>query len=72
MSHGATPEEALHNLAEVTEVYISASLEKGLEVPPPKSIEISWDVFPGPTACEADVDTYVSPSITPPIFAPVT
>ena len=46
MSHGDTPEEALRNLQEVTELYISALLDKDLEVPIPqgleKGLEITW------------------------------
>jgi predicted RNase H-like HicB family nuclease len=74
MSHGNTPEEALHNLREVTQVYVSALLEKGLEVPRPQAIErkidITWDVV-SPTSV-VEVDTYISPSVTPLVFAPAT
>ena len=44
MSHGSTPEEALQNLREVTELYISMLQEKGLEIPSPQGVEITWDV----------------------------
>ena len=44
MSHGSTPEEALHNLEEVTELYLSALLDKGLHIPLPQGIMITWDV----------------------------
>jgi len=71
MSHGATPEEALHNLSEVTELYISALLEKGLDIPIPEGIEINWNILSSPTIGEAGTYTYILPSITPPVFAPV-
>jgi len=70
MSHGATLEEALHNLTEVTELYISTLLDKGLEIPLPQGAGITWEVV-SPVS-EVEVDTYISPSVTPPIFAPVT
>ena len=70
MSHGSTPEEALRNLGEVTELYISALLDKGLEIPLPQGRKIIWDIVS--LTSEVGVDTYISPSITPPVFVPVT
>lgn len=70
MSHGATPEEALRNLAEVTELYISTLLEKGLEVPLPQGIEVTWEVVI--PISEVEEDIYKSPAITSPTFAVVT
>jgi len=69
MSHGDTPEEALRNLQEVTELYISALLDKDIQVPIPQGLEITWDVVSPVT--EAGAAIYISPSITPPNFAPV-
>lgn len=63
MSHGSTPEEALRNLKEVTELYISTLLEKGLEVPAPQGIGITWEVVI-PTS-EVDAGLYISPSVAP-------
>lgn len=37
MSHGDTPEEAMTNLSEAKELYIKTLLDKGHEVPLPKS-----------------------------------
>ena len=74
MSHGDTREEALHNLREVTQVYISTLLERGLEVPHPyaidKGLDVTWDVV-SPTS-SVEVDTYISPSVAPPVFVPAT
>ena len=70
MSHGNTLGEALDNLQEVTELYISALLDKGLQIPLPQGIGITWDVEILTSEVKADI--YISPSITPPIFAPVT
>ena len=36
MSHGSTPDEAIESLAEARELYISALLERDLEIPLPK------------------------------------
>jgi len=44
MSHGGTPEEALNNLREVTELYISMLQERGLQIPSPQGVRITWDV----------------------------
>jgi len=68
MSHGDTPEEALRNLQEVTELYISVLLDKDLNVPLPQGLEITWDVVSPVT--EAGAAIYISPSI-PPNFAPI-
>lgn len=38
MSHGATVEEAIQNLAEARELYIAELLERGLEVPMPVAV----------------------------------
>ena len=64
MSHGSTLDEALQNLREVTEVYISALLDKGLEIPLPQGVEITWDVASPTSEVAADM-----PSITPLTFA---
>ncbi len=69
MSHGSTMEEALYNLREVTELYISALLDKGLDIPLPQGAQIIFDII-SPTASEAETVTYMPPSITPPIFSP--
>ena len=53
LRHGSTPQEALRNLREVTELYISMLQEKGLEIPSPQGVEITWDVV-GPSR-EPDV-----------------
>ncbi|MBA7593521.1 hypothetical protein ES703_00445 [subsurface metagenome] len=71
MSHGTTPEEALHNLWEVTELYISALLEKGLEVPLPRGLAIIWDGVSVTSGAAVDTDPYISPSISRPVFSPV-
>jgi hypothetical protein len=52
MSHGATPTEALQNLREVTELYISVLKEKGLEIPPPRGLE---DFVVNPLSSESDI-----------------
>lgn len=69
MSHGSTMQEALHNLQEVTELYISTLVDKGLEIPLPQGWKISWDVI-NPTS-EAETFTYMTPTITQPSFCPV-
>lgn len=58
MSHGATPSEALQNLREVTEIYISVLLEKGLEVPAPRQLEGVWSIV-NPLSSESDAHTLV-------------
>lgn len=70
MSHGNTPEEAVYNLREVRELYISALLDKGLDIPLPQGVKIIWDVV-SPTRSEAETDIYMLPSITPLVFSPV-
>ena len=54
MSHGATPDEALANLAEARTLYIRTLLEKHIEVPVPVAFEtvtsgdyqrIVWEVI---------------------------
>jgi predicted RNase H-like HicB family nuclease len=70
MSHGNTPEEAICNLREVTELYISTLLDKGLDVPFPQGVKITWDLV-SPIKSKAETDIYMSPLITPPIFSPV-
>ena len=69
MSHGDTLEEALHNLRKVTELYISVLLDKGLEIPHPQGTQVTWHIVS--LASEEEADTYISPSITPPIFSSV-
>ena len=44
MSHGATRDEALHNLGEVRKLYISTLVSEGLEVPFPEVIGVNWEV----------------------------
>jgi predicted RNase H-like HicB family nuclease len=68
MSHGNTPEEAVDNLREVTELYISMLEEKGLEIPSPQGIEVTWNVII--SSREQEVETYSWPSIAPPTFVP--
>jgi predicted RNase H-like HicB family nuclease len=69
MSHGSTPEEALHNLREVTDLYLSVLREKGLEIPSPRGVEITWNVVV--PSGEPEVETYSWPSIAPPSFVSV-
>ena len=66
MSHGTTPDEALQNLREVTEFYISMLLEKNLEVPLPREIGINWNIVSQIYGSETDMQ--VVPSVTPPVF----
>ncbi len=60
MSHGDTPEEAINNLREATELYISTLIEMGIEVPEPQGIEFKWDVFVVPNEIYADVQSTAS------------
>lgn len=69
MSHGDTPEEALDNLAEVTELYISELLDRGLQVPVPQGTEVTWAIVIPTSEVEADIS--ILPSIASPIFASV-
>ena len=70
MSHGITPEEALQNLSEVTELYISTLLDKGLEVPLPQGMPgVTWDIVVPTGKPEADIS--ISPSIASPTIVPV-
>ncbi len=73
MSHGNTPEEAIQNLVEATELYISALLDMGLDVPTPMptpvQIEITWN--PANQLSFIEQEAYMPPSITPLIFATV-
>lgn len=69
MSHGSTPGEALQNLREVRELYISMLHEKGLEIPSPRGMEITWDVIE--PLREPEVETHIWPSITPLSFVSV-
>ena len=71
MSHGSTPEEALGNLVEVTELYISVLLDKGLDVPLPQAVTVTRDV-PTPQSQLQQGDPYILPSITPLVFTAVT
>jgi len=66
MSHGSTPEEAVYNLREVTELYISVLQEKGLEIPSPQGIEVTWNVIV--PSREPEIENYSWPSIAPPSF----
>ena len=70
MTHGDTPEEALHNLDEAKRLYISALIDEGLEVPPPQGITTSWEVVSLGTEQGESVDLF--PVITPPDFVHVT
>ena len=54
MSHGTTPAEALQNLKEVTELYISVLLEKGLGIPAPLLLGGSITIV-NPVNLESDV-----------------
>ena len=71
MTHGSTPGEALGNLVEVTEIYTSVLLDKGLDIPLPQAVTVTWDV-PTPQSQVEQVDPYILPSTTPPVFTPVT
>jgi len=42
MSHGQTPEEALQNLYEVTEIYLSTLVEMGIELPKSQGMKLTW------------------------------
>ncbi|MGD0780692.1 MAG: type II toxin-antitoxin system HicB family antitoxin [Dehalococcoidales bacterium] len=64
MSHGSTQEEALKNLKEVTELYISTLINKGLDVPVPQGGGIIWDIVIPTIEPEAQR----VPSITQPVF----
>ncbi|MBI2252927.1 MAG: type II toxin-antitoxin system HicB family antitoxin [Armatimonadetes bacterium] len=46
MSHGDTKEEAMKNLSDAKELYIRTLLEKGQDIPLPKSLisTIIWDI----------------------------
>ncbi|MBA7663760.1 hypothetical protein ES703_71808 [subsurface metagenome] len=74
MSHGNTPEEALHNLREATRLYISVLLDEGLEVPLPEDIfdrlNITWDVFTSED--EVPQDIYIIEPVEPPMSVSVT
>ena len=59
MSHGNTPEEALHNLGEVTELYISVLLDKGLQIPLPQGMVLTWDVA-SPTRSGVEAVSHLS------------
>lgn len=46
MSHGDSTEEAIANLREAKELYIKTLLEKGQDIPPPKSLPTAiWEVL---------------------------
>ena len=68
MSHGTTPEEALRNLEEVTELYVATLLGKGIEPPEPGGLKIAWDVATPTTGVEAHVQ--YPPTIEQRDFAP--
>lgn len=70
MSHGNTREEAVCNLREVTELYISALLDKGLDVPLHQGVQITWDIV-SPTRSNTSTAVYMLSPITPPIFSSV-
>lgn len=66
MSHGDTPEEAIRNLREARELYISSLVEMGIEIPTPQGMAIRWDILEIPSPVYADVQT--SPTVGQPIF----
>lgn len=79
MSHGATREEALRNLREATELYISTLLEKGIDFPLPAyapgapsqvELEITFEVAGQVEVVHGNV--FASPPIAPPVFVHVT
>lgn len=70
MSHGDTPEEALHNLGEVRRLYISTLIAEGLEVSSPQGTRANWEILTPPT--QEPEEVYRLPQVTPPIFEPVT
>jgi len=66
MSHGDTPEEAMHNLFEARRLYISTLIAEGLDVPPPQGPRVSWEVVT--SVSEEPESVHSLPEITPPIF----
>lgn len=60
MSHGDTKEEALDNLREARELYISVLLEKGQEIPVPQGQTVTWSVISQTSVDRADTDRPVS------------
>jgi len=68
MSHGDTPEEALHNLGEVRRLYISTLIAEGLEVPHPQGTRANWEVVSLTT--QKPESAYPLP--LEPVFVPVT
>ena len=68
MSHGATSDEALSNLEEVTELYIAALAEEGIPIPEPQGVAVAWDFGTG-SISESEGEALLT--ITPPEFAPV-
>lgn len=76
MSHGDTPEEALHNLSEVRRLYISALIDDGLEIPLPQGTRANWEIVSLTGQKEESMSPSPElllsfPAITPPIFEPV-
>jgi len=69
MTHGCTPQEALHNLEEVRRLYISALINDGLEVPLPQGISTTWELVSSSTGQKESAASF--PAITPPDFVPV-
>jgi len=55
MSHGDTPEEAMRNLREARELYISSLIEMDIEIPTPQGITFRWDILEIPSPVYADV-----------------
>lgn len=66
MSHGDTAEEAIANLSEARELYIKTLLEKGLEVPLPKSSAVAiWEVTALKMETPAEGLYYFPAEVTP-------
>ena len=73
MSHGSTPEEAVQNLLEATELCISTLLDMGLDIPTPMSTEVRMEITLAPSLQPsfAESNLYTLPSISAPIFSSV-
>ena len=74
MSHGSTPEEALYNLQEATELFISTLLEMNLAIPEPMSTQVRMEIsLSQESEISSAANMYISApfSISDPIFTPV-
>ena len=60
MSHGETPEEALQNLFEVTQVYLSILTEMGIEPAESQDMQLTWYVLADPVVTQETVDVSLS------------